>query len=206
MIKGLKEYIEDYQGGGKCLVMGTGPSLKTLPTDFDMFSISVNDIGDFRRADTIIIVDRFNSFQPYKKERMGYTVPFLCPTEQNEWSSVVKGDIYSYTFAGYDVKNIETCTEKNQLVIGHTSTFCALELAYLLGYNEIGVLGVDMSVGHAMNPDDNKVHPLKRILNTVDREFKNLYNYIHSKGVNVYNLSQESAITAFPKINLKEFL
>lgn len=207
MISNLSTYVEKYMvDGGKCIVMGTGPSLASLPEETGLFSISVNDIGNYRRADTILIVDHFNSFTPKKRERMGYTVPFICPTEAKEWSDVVKGDIYTYSFSGYDCAEVDDCAAQDKLVVGHTSTFCALELAYILGFEEIALIGVDMTRGHAMNPDDTRLHELNRILKTVNREFENLNHMITRNGCRVYNLSQDSLITAFPKKTTEEFL
>lgn len=203
----LSEYISKNKvNGGKCLVMGTGPSLHTLPDDTKLFKISVNDIGSFKNPDLIVVVDRFYSFTNAKRERMHYTIPFVTPVGNPEWHNVVKGDIYEYKYEGYDMKNfVPYMNDGNKVITGHTSIFIALQVAVFLGYDEIGVIGVDLTRGHS-HTGETSLHPLNKLKDTVNNEFVKLNTVLKSLGVKAYNLSEESLLTALPKMKIEDFL
>lgn len=207
MIKELKDFCNTQSGS--CIVCGTAPSLLNFIEVKDSCkfpTIGVNNIGGTFYPDYVVVVDPIGSFQNYKLDMMrNYTMPFFTPHTEG-WESIFKSDLVKFNFAGYDLGNFEKVFCTNDVNVGHTSVYCALIIASYLGFRRIGLIGCDiMTCGHSYE-QNNKKHPLSRIFNTIDKEFNNLNKAFHSKGVNVYNLSKESAITAFPKMNLKKFL
>ncbi len=203
--------LKDYSGKheGKCFVLGTGPSLNDFLSyegKEGITTIGVNNIGQSGFVpDYVVVVDPIGSFQNFKKENMHYSVPFFTPSPEG-WDKVVKGPIVNYNFAGYNLSNFGEIFGSDYMNIGHTSTFCAVIAAAYLGFTEIGMIGVDMTRGHAYDKDDTKLHPLNRILDTVNGEFLKLNRVLRENGIEVFNLSEKSLITAFPKKSIKSFV
>lgn len=201
----LSEYIEKYKvNGGRCLVLGLAPSLNEYLSlnDHRLFEIGVNNIKSVYTPDAVLVCDPASSF---KGKSMDYgETPFFTPHPE-QWPQC--SNIISYSFGGYNLLNFDLNLGRNMINTGHTSVYCALILASYLGYDKIGLLGVDItSPGHIYDTEDKKPHELSLILGKVNKEFSELYAALLQKGIKIYNLSDISAVTAFPKIKIKDFI
>lgn len=205
----LSQYISNnHVDGGRCMVLGLAPSLNDYLAlnDHHLFEIGVNNIKSVYVPDTVLVVDPIGSFQKHKLANMDYgQTPFVTP-HPKDWGKYCK-NIVSYEFAGYDIESdFGTNYGSDFINVGHTSTFCALILASYLGYTEIGMIGVDMTRGHCYDKEDTKLHPLNRILNKVNEEFLKLNRVFRENGIEVFNLSSQSLVTAFPKKSIESFI
>ncbi len=204
--------LKDYSGihSGSCLVMGTGPSLNTLletGIQDNLTTIGVNNIGGSFHPDYVVVADPIGSFQKRKLEMMkDYKMPFFTPSPEG-WDNVFKSPLVSYRFAGYDIESDFGSVYGSDFVnVGHTSVFCALVIASYLGFERIGLIGCDITAcGHSYDTEDNHRHELSRILNRINKEFVSLNRAFRQNGIEVFNLSDISAVTAFPKIPINEF-
>ena len=206
----LSQYISDnHVDGGRCMVLGLAPSLNDYLAlnDHSLFEIGVNNIKSVYVPDVVLVCDPIGSFQKHKLANMDYgETPFVTP-HPKDWGQYCK-NIVSYQFAGYDIESdFGTNYGSDFINVGHTSIYCALVLAAYLGYTQIGLTGCDITAtGHCYDTKDNHRHELSRILNTINREFTNMNRVFRQNGIEVFNLSDISAVTAFPKIPINEFL
>ncbi|MFG1289850.1 hypothetical protein [Xanthobacter versatilis] len=85
--------------------------------------------------------------------------------------------------------------ENNCLSYSSTSAYFALCLAIHMGANLIGLLGIDFTDRHFSGGD--RPHALSSQLPQINSEFRALDAVLRRKGVDVYNLSSVSKVTAF---------
>lgn len=120
---------------------------------------------------------------------------FLGPVSTIDFSD---GNYYWYNGFGFS-DNIE------RLLFDYgTVTYAALQIACLLGYKEIYIAGLDMNNFHVPRFYEN---PQDKLSTRLDIDFDNIYSsfvtakeYCSAHNIQVFNLSPESAIDAFPKI------
>lgn len=194
----------------KCIVCGTGPSLNMLPVEVKFHTIGVNDIFHSRKVDECLVVDPTRSFTKKMQWMNAIDCPFYC-NNKNEWTPFVHSEITQFSFGKYFMEGYKENRDSwlnggpKYLNIGHTSVFAALMLASYY-YDEIGLIGCDINAcGHAWQNDGHK-HKLSLILPSIQKDFQFANKVLRENGVTVWNLSPISAVTAFPKKDLNEFL
>lgn len=194
----------------KCIVCGTGPSLGLLPENIDIKTIGVNDIFHARHVDEVLVVDPTRSFTKKMEWMNAIDCPFYCPNK-NEWAPFVHSEITQFSFGKYFMEGYSQNRAnwlnggEKVLNIGHTSPFAALMIASYY-YDTIGLIGVDITAcGHVWE-NDGKKHKLSLILPSIQKDFNYANKVLLQNNVKVYNLSPNSAVTAFPKISIEEFL
>jgi spore maturation protein CgeB len=180
------------------IVCGCGESLNELPQPERFITIGVNDVGRRFTPNYLVVVnprnqftgDRFRHVESSQAEYI-FTQLNLGLSRQN----IVKFQLGTY--GGTDLSNPR--------VLHHTqnSPYVALCLAVLMGAKRIGIIGVDFTDHHFFAPTGK--HSLSPHLSTIDAQYKRLYEAIKNRGVEVYNLSSKSRLTAFPKSTLEEF-
>lgn len=201
----LSEYIEKYKvNGGRCLVLGLAPSLNEYLSlnDHRLFEIGVNNIKSVYTPDAVLVCDPASSFNG---KAMDYgDTPFFTPHPE-QWPKC--RNIISYGFGGYNLLNFDSNFGGDLINTGHTSVYCALILAAYLGYDKLGLVGCDItSPGHCYDTEDKKPHELSFMLGKINKEFGELDSALRQKGIKIYNLSDISAVTAFSKISIKDFI
>jgi len=85
------------------------------------------------------------------------------------------------------------------------SPYVATGIAYKMGFKDIGIIGVDFTANHFYAKDGH--HPLTAMkkIRHVNDAYGVMKTELKNKGVNLYNLSNRSAITNVPKITIEEF-
>ena len=184
--------VSAYRGtmtGRKVIVYGLGPSTDyvAVRSDDNIVKIGVNDIGARMNVDYLVCVDYPKAFT---SERLKYIVGNPVPmfTHIKEWDGLrVNNIMFGLGMVGG--RDIERMMALGKLNYSRTSPFVACVLATYMGFEHIGLAGVDLTQHH-----------LKSRLSEIDEHFRQLNEY-HK----IYNLSQESAISSLEKISVEEF-
>jgi glycosyl transferase family 1 len=184
--------------GGTIIVCGCGQSLNQLQRPEEFVTIGVNDVGRKFQPDYLVVVnpphqfsgDRFRYVEG-SQAKFIFTQLELGLTRDN----VVKFSLG--TQGGTDFSNPD--------VLNYTqnSPYVALCLAIHMGARRIGLLGVDFTDDHFFGPTG--VHSLSSQLTVIDQQYRRLYDAARARGVEIYNLSESSRLTAFPKITEAKF-
>ena len=83
------------------------------------------------------------------------------------------------------------------------SPYVALCLAAYMGARRIGLIGVDFTANHFFAATGT--HPLTTQLPVIDEQYRRLGEALRTRGIEVFNVSPTSRLTAFLKISLDEF-
>ena len=190
--------FQDIHYGEMIVVCGCGESLNELTQPERFITIGVNDVGRRFTSNYLVVVNPRNQFTG---DRFSYV-----ETSQAEYlftqlnlglsrKNIVKFKLGTY--GGTDLSNPN--------VLHHTqnSPYVALCLAVQMGAKYIGLIGVDFTDHHFFA--QTGTHSLSPQLSIIDQQYQQLYQAIRERGVEVYNLSARSRLTAFPKMSLIDF-
>jgi len=184
--------------GGTILVCGCGQSLNQLAHPEQFVTIGVNDVGRKFQPDYLVVVNPPNQFAGDRfryvegsQAKFIFTQLDLGLTKSN----VVKFSLG--TQGGTDF------SDPNVLHYTQNSPYVALCLAIHMGARRIGLLGVDFTNDHFFGPTG--VHSLTAQLSAIDQQYRRLNEAARARGVEIYNLSSQSRLTAFPKLPQAEF-
>lgn len=95
---------------------------------------------------------------------------------------------------------------------GGNSGFQAVNLAYLLGYTRIILLGYDMQLTggqthwHGDHDFEGATNPVKNTFKGWIPAFNKVAQELKSVGVEVINASRKTALECFPRVSLEEAL
>jgi spore maturation protein CgeB len=190
--------FRDIHRGATVIVCGCGASLNELTEPERFITIGVNDVGRRFHPNYLVVVNPPNQFT-------------------GDRFSFVENSQAEYIFTQLDLglanDNIVTfnlgtnggtdLNEPNVLHFTQNSPYVALCLAVHTGATRIGLIGVDFTDNHFFA--ETGMHPLLSQLPVIDEQYKNLYQAIRARGVEVFNLSSSSRLTTFPKMSLDEF-
>ena len=192
--------FKDLYRGETILVCGCGASLSQLRDPERSVTIGVNDVGRKFHPDYLVVVnprhqfsgDRFR-YVENSKAKFIFTQLDLGLTNSN----IVKFRLGRR--GGTEVK-------ADILAVPYTniSPYVALCLARFMGARRIGVIGVDFTDDHFFGPTGR--HPLSHSLRRIDAELQALAAAFAQDGIELRNLSATSALTAFPKASMEQFL
>ena len=101
------------------------------------------------------------------------------------------------TFGGTDF------SDPNVLHYTNNSPYIALYLAILMGAKRIGLIGVDFTDHHFFAKTGK--HPLAPQFDAINEQYCRLAEAAKANGVEIFNLSEISRLTAFPKFSIDEF-
>lgn len=191
----LMNELIDYRNihDGTCLILATGESLNTLP--FALVekypTVGVNNIQAHGYIpDYLVVIDRLD---PLNKRAMGILqskadvifskepLPFANPKQVN------------FKTIALNVMPIEKIYARNSLFCMTTATTVALSLAMYMGFKRIGIIGFD-----AID------HPIEIHLNLLNACLDSVQYYANRNGIEIYNVSNNSNITAFKYLEVKE--
>ncbi len=187
-----------YHRGETMLVCGCGASLSGVVAPERFISIGVNDVGRLFQPDYLVVVnprsqfsgDRFR-FVETSQARAIFTQLDLGIPHPN----VVRFQLGKR--GGTDLSGTQG------LPYTRNSPYVALCLAVSMGAARIGLIGVDFSEHHFFAATGR--HPLAGELTQINKEYGALAEECRKLGVEVFNLSAESRLTAFPKISAEQF-
>src|SRR5215213_10039610 len=94
-------------------------------------------------------------------------------------------------------------SSKNVLHYTNNSPYIALHLAILMGARRIGLIGVDFTDHHFFAATGR--HPLEPQFDSINDQYCRFAEAAKAHGVEIFNLSRISRLTAFPKITVDEF-
>lgn len=190
--------FRDIHAGGSVVVCGCGESLNELTQPERFITIGVNDVGRRFQPNYLVVVnprnqfsgDRFSYVEGSRAEYL-FTQLNLGLSREN----IVKFRLGTY--GGTDFSNPDV------LHHAQNSPYVALCLAVHMGAKRIGLIGVDFTEHHFFA--QTGAHSLAPQLSIIDEQYKRLSEAIQARGVEVFNLSRGSRLTAFPKVSLDQF-
>lgn len=196
-----REYRE-YRGlhaGEHILVCGCGSSLSRIVAPERLVTIGVNDVGRLFDPDYLVVL---NPPSQFSRDRFQYIARSRAHA------------IFSQLDLGIDHPNLvrlklgrkggTDLSDPNLLPYTRNSPYPAICLAVHMGAHRVGVMGVDFTDNHFFAKTGP--HSLANECAQIDREYQQLYASCLRHGVEVFNLSEESRLTAFPKMSQQEFM
>jgi hypothetical protein len=190
--------FRDIHRGETIVVCGCGESLNELAHPERFITIGVNDVGRCFQPNYLVVVnprsqfsgDRFHYVENSRAEYLFTQLDLGVPHP-----NVVKFRLGAY--GGTDFSNPDV------LHYTQNSPYVALCLAVHMGARHIGLIGVDFTDNHFFAKTGT--HALSRQLPTIDGQYRHLGDALRARGVEVFNLSRTSRLTAFPNISVDEF-
>lgn len=184
--------------GSTIVVCGCGESLNELTQPQRFITIGVNDVGRRFDPNYLVVVnprDQFSGdrFKYVESSKASYLFTQLDLGLSRE--NVIRFNLGVH--GGTDL------TDANVLHYTQNSPYVALCLAVHMGAKRIGLIGVDFTDHHFFAPTGR--HALTPQLNLIDEQYQRLYEAISARGVEVFNLSSTSRLTAFPRMSLPDF-
>ena len=195
--------LESFKGihaGQSAVVCGCGVSAAGFRPSESLITIGLSDIGRLFDPTYLMVSNYLSQYPEHRREwiltsKARYiftTLKYIELTTDN----VVFCEPLKFAGTSFD--------RSDALNYSSTSAYAALCLAVHLGANPIGLLGVDFNDHHFFG--ETGAHPLSNELLNIQAEFATLNSTLRSKGVDVYNLSATSRLTAFRNVPLSSFL
>lgn len=169
-------------------VCGLGPSIHWFDPG-KLASVGVNDIGKYFHPSYLVCV---NSKPCFSDERWFWIERSLAKyifTDRNLNtfnSRVIRFRLGKFQGISWDDVSLPYAED---------STYIALALAAFMGAKNIGLIGVDFT---------NHPHLGAQIAN-IDAYYKRFGAALAERNINVYNLSEGSALTCLPRLSVEEF-
>ena len=188
--------------GEKCIIFGLGPSLNLIDNvNLDgIVTIGVNNVQQKCNTDYLVVIDPIKAFPDYKKSAVIENTGVLF-TNFDEWFKLRKDKVNERIMLGdAGGKNLMKNISNNILNRSCTSPFVATALAIYMGFEHIGIIGVDITAPDHFNVKDGR-HILANRLLKIDQHFGELNSY-HK----LYNMSPESGLKSLEKLPLTSFL
>jgi hypothetical protein len=193
-LKGFRKIHQD----SSIVVCGCGESLNDLAEPERFITIGVNDVGRRFQPNYLVVVnppnqfsgDRFRFVETSQAEYV-FTQLDLGINHPN----IVKFQLGTFGGTEFFAKDVLHYT--------NNSPYIALCLAILMGARRIGLIGVDFTDHHFFAKTGR--HPLTPQLDSINEQYHRLAEAAKSHGIEIFNLSRISRLTAFPKISLDEF-
>ena len=190
--------FHNLHAGATIVVCGCGESLNELTEPERFVTIGVNDVGRKFQPDYLVVVnprDQFSDdrFRYVENSKADYVFTQLD-------LGLMRDNVVTFnlgTNGGTDL------SDPNVLHYTQNSPYVALCLAVYLGATRIGLIGVDFTDNHFFA--ETGTHPLTAHLPVIDQQYAELYAAIRARGIEVFNLSSTSQLTAFPKQSIAEF-
>src|SRR5579859_2156211 len=189
--------------GETLIVCGCGESLNDFAHPECFTTIGVNDVGRRFHPNYLVVVDpkgkikedRFCYVETSKAEYLFTQHKDLGVPHQN----IVRFELHKREEPDFTDPNMLHYT-----TLPLPSTYFALSLAVHMGATRIGLIGIDFSENHFFARTGKP--PLANYLASINERFLQLSSVLRELGVEVFNLSCKSLITAFPKMPMEEFV
>ncbi|MBN3753666.1 class I SAM-dependent methyltransferase [Paraburkholderia sp. Tr-20389] len=183
------------------IVCGCGTSLHELIEPRRTITIGVNDVGRLFTPDYLVVL---NPPAQFGGDRYRYVEESGARTLFTQLDlGRVRPPIASIRLGHFAGIDIEQMNRENVLHYTQNSPYVALCLAVYMGARRIGIIGVDFTEHHFFSRTN--AHPLSVRLADIDAQYRNLYGALQRGGIEVFNLSSASRLTAFPKTACSAF-
>jgi len=208
--------------GRRCFIICGGPSLEGfnfgllqneltvgINKSFTEFSSTVNFCMDQRMYDSLTYPNRKDPKNVMLHQKWNaYTGIKIFLKHKGKWS---------FNSSVYLVKNIQkqvlSMDVAKGIYSGNNSGFGGMMLAIALGANPIYLLGCDMKIDHKkkkMHWHEGYSHQrfgsLEKSLPKFMETFQRFSSIIQKQGISVVNLNTDSALTCFPKDEIRNIL
>jgi len=190
--------FHDFHQGQSLVVCGCGESLNDLARPERFITIGVNDVGRRFQPNYLVVVNPRNQFSGDRFQFVENSNAEYLFTQLDlgvKHPNIVKFRLG--TFGGTDF------SDKDVLHYTNNSPYIALCLAILMGAKRIGLIGVDFTDNHFFQKTGR--HPLAPQFDSINEQYCRLADAAKSHGVEIFNLSKISRLTAFPQISVEEF-
>lgn len=179
----------------KIHILGLGESLSTYkPDEFETFG--VNDIWKKVHTDYLLCIDFPKVFTEERRKIILASKPKIFFSHL-DGSEVPREENYNWT----QMPNFKKITfgslltiESGEVPKSNNSTYCAVCIAYQIGYEKIIMHGVDFKNHHQLNKNGNFEKAM--------RDFKTLYDYLKSKNINLFVSSKISSLSDFIPVGI----
>jgi hypothetical protein len=200
LVKKLNEFHNSHVGR-KIIVCGCGMSLLELKDCHqDFITIGVNDVPALFDPTYLVITDHPVRFSKSRQNIVnGSNVKAML--------TCVKGWRHEkMVMFELGKKGIGNLNDPNKVDHFLNSPYAAINIAYKMGAQTIGMIGVDFSEGHFYSPKDGK-HSLARMgyMRDINNGYQMIRKELERNGAKLYNLSQISNIEPIEKISIEEF-
>jgi Capsular polysaccharide synthesis protein len=197
MTRTLRQF-QNARCGETIVVCGCGESLNELVRPERFVTIGVNDVGRLFQPNYLVVVnprrqfsgDRFRYVEASRAEYIFTQLDLKLARE-----GVVRFRLGRY--GGTDL------SDPDVLHYTQNSPYVALCLAAQMGAARIGLIGVDFTDHHFFGRTGT--HALSPQLLSINEQYRLLGEALRERGIEVFNLSSRSRLTAFPKMSVEEF-
>lgn len=184
--------------GSNIIVCGCGSSLTSLKHPSRYTTIGVNDVGRLFTPNYLVAL---NPPHQYRLGRYHYVQHSRCKYVFSQLPLPLKYSQLVKTPLG--VKAGADFPQTSGIHYTQNSPYFAVCLAAFMGAKRIGLIGVDLTDNHFFA--DTGQHVLQKKVQQIDQEYGVLYQSLQSNGIELFNLSQDSALTSLPKQSLVVF-
>ncbi|MBW2739806.1 MAG: hypothetical protein JRE64_13370, partial [Deltaproteobacteria bacterium] len=192
--------LAEYHGLHHCetiIVCGCGASLNELKNPEFFITIGVNDVGRLFDPTYLVVV---NPRRQFKDDRFHYVEESRAKAIFTQLDLGLKNHhIVRFTLGKRGGTDF---SDPNVLHYTQNSPYVALCLAVHMGAKKIGLIGVDFTDNHFYGKTGR--HNLAGQFGKIDMEYKKLAESLKQLGVEAYNLSSQSRLTAFPKASIED--
>ena len=187
-----------YHAGESIVVCGCGSSLRQLVSPERFITIGVNDVGRLFQPDYLVVL---NPRQQFRGDRFRFVEESRAAAIFTQLDLGIRHPhIVRFRlgkFGGVDF------SDPTSLHYTRNSPYLAVCLAAHMGAKKIGLIGVDFTEDHFFARTGQ--HPLTREFAQIDREYRALHDSCARSGIELVNLSEQSRLTALPKISAQQF-
>jgi hypothetical protein len=198
MAGGTLESFRGRHAGEAVVVCGCGASLNTLERPERFVTIGVNDVGRRFHPDYLVVMTPPERFRDDRYHHVAETRARAVFSQLPLW--LRHTEVVPFRLGRRGGTDPD---EPGSLPYTRDSPYVAVALAVLMGARRIGVIGVDFTDHHFFAETGR--HRRTGDLPTMDAEYARLYEACRARGVEVFNLSAESRLTAFPRLSLGDF-
>ena len=194
----FKEF-RGYHSGETILVCGCGSSLSQIVAPERLITIGVNDVGRLFTPDYLAVL---NPRQQFPGDRFRYVEESRAKAIFTQLDlGIAHPHIVRFRLGRRGGTDL---SDTNSLPYTRNSPYPALCLAAHMGARRIGLIGVDFTDNHFFASTGR--HLLTGELAQIDQEYQQLQQSLAQRGIEIFNLSEASRLTAFPKMTQEEFL
>jgi hypothetical protein len=208
--KALLSY-KDKHHGKSCIVCGLGPSLEQLTDEAKelFYTIGVNDIGCSFTPDYLITSE--DPMRRFKQRKWNKKQMAILNSKAKAIFSVYGGRFkhsrpIRVIMEDLRRNHIENIFEHNHLFAYRKITTAAISLAVWMGFKTIGVIGHDCTGPRAINDLNDSLGMHGNRVEIMEKNLETIYTYCIKRGIQVFNLSDMSAVKAFPFLRLEDFI
>lgn len=215
--------IEDFKDkhiGEEAYIIGNGPSLNQINLDKlqDKVTFGCNCIfvhksfypKYYSLEDWICVRNNFKQINEYNKPEYKF-IPKGLPSNYIKGDNVINIDFGRYKRGACLVNKIVN-KDISKFYWSCTVTNLLIQLAYYMGCNPIYLLGVDHFKSSTNNPVDHfsKYYPVDQVAYTdvdlLEYGYKQVKKLLEEKGYKIYNLTPDTKLDVFEKMDINEVI